>query len=110
MMRSPTAAMTTLRGLMLREGGLCRHTIRSKAVLGKGLLDAVVEYIDLANPACFLAVGDLTTEFARQAHELFDLLDGAHFALAVLGPEVVLDAAAHMQTQSDGHHVDRQHV
>src|ERR1700745_4337253 len=78
------------RGLGLREAGLGSSAVRREAVLGQRLLDAVVEDVDLANPTRFLAVGDLAAELTRHAHELLDLLDRAHLALAILGPEVVL--------------------
>src|SRR6476646_8284206 len=74
------------RRLGLREAGLGSSAVRRKTVLGQRLLDAVVEDVDLANPARFLAVGDLAAELARKALTLLDLLDSAHLPLAVLGP------------------------
>src|SRR2546421_1611924 len=87
-----------------------RPGIGRETVLRQRLLDAVVEHADLADLARLLSGGDLAAEFARQAHQLLDLLHGAHLGLAVLRPEVVLDAAAHMQAHRHAHHVDRQHV
>src|SRR6516164_4764084 len=96
--------------LALLDAVPTRWAVRREAVLGERLLDAVIKHADLADAARLLAAGDLATEFARNAHQLLDLPHRAHLAPSVLRPEVVLDAAADLQTHGDRHHVDRQYV
>src|SRR5215469_3720836 len=96
--------------LALLDAVPTRWAVRREAVLGERLLDAVIKHADLADAARLFAAGDLTTEFAGNAHELLDLPHRAHLAPAILRPEIVFDAAADMQPHGDRHHVDRQHV
>src|SRR4029079_7544031 len=56
------------------------------------------------------AAGNVAAEFTGDAHQLLDLLHGAHLGRARLVPEVVLDAAAYVQAHGDAHHVDRKHI
>src|SRR3546814_12054255 len=68
-------------------------------IAGQGQL-LVGGVVELGNPAAasrFVAVGDCAAEFAGDTHRLLDLLDRTRFALAVLHPEIVFDATAHMQ-------------
>jgi hypothetical protein len=57
----------------------------------------------LQNFARFLAAGNVAAEFTGDAHQLLDLLHGAHLGRARLVPEVVLDAAAYVQAHGDAH-------
>src|SRR5262245_20043203 len=69
---------------LLRKTALLRHAVGRKAVLRQRFLDAVVEHVDLADAARFLAGRDLAANLTRDAHELLDLLNRAHLALAIL--------------------------
>src|SRR5262245_40756223 len=76
---------------------LARLAVRREAVRRQRLVGVLVERADLQDAARFLAVGDLAAALPRNAHELLDLRHRADLGLAVLRPEVVLVAAAHMQ-------------
>src|SRR3546814_12788179 len=59
------------------------------SVHGQRFVGVVVELANPADAARFVAVGDFAAEFARDTHQLLDLLDRTRFALAVLHPEIV---------------------
>src|SRR3954452_23545187 len=96
-MRTVGSVMSSRSGNLAQEALVPRLRVRREAVGGERFLDGVVEDADLADLARFLAAGDLAAELARDADQLLDLPDRAHLARAVLVPEVVLDAAAHVQ-------------
>src|SRR3546814_9018018 len=55
------------------------------AVHGQRFVGVVVELANPADAARFVAVGDFAAEFARDTHQLLDLLDRTRFALAEIG-------------------------
>src|SRR6187549_2520771 len=72
------SAATGMSGRLAQEALLPALRVGREAVGRQRLLDGVVEDADLADLARFLAGGDFAAEFARDAHQLLDLLDGRH--------------------------------
>ena len=69
-----TDAFMVLLGSLLERAEGC--AVRRKAILRQRLFDAVVEGADLQDLLRFLAARDLSAEFTRDAHQLFDLVSG----------------------------------
>src|SRR5574337_1357481 len=88
-------------GRLAQEALMAALRVRREAVRRQRLLDGVVEDADLADLARLLGDGNLAAKLAADAHKLLDLLDGAHLLGARLVPQVVLDAAAHVQPHRD---------
>ncbi|MDT4851137.1 hypothetical protein FQZ97_853080 [compost metagenome] len=75
----------------------------------QGLVGTAVLLANAVDLSGLHSSGDIAVQFAGDTYELLDLLDTGH-ALALAPPQVVFDAATHVQAHGDGHGVQRQHI